>query len=130
MTFMPHSLLAEAHPSRRWVTFARHTVSVLSVLADALAILGVSILMGSLYHLTFYGDFGPIQNFLGGGATSAGFFFLPVLFRGEYELAHYLAFRPHLRRVFNYWNITFVALLALAFLTRLIEDYSRASMVL
>src|SRR3954463_7387364 len=130
MTFMPHSLLAGAHPSRRWVTFARHTVSVLSVVADALAILGVSILMGSLYHLTIYGDLGPTRNFLGVGATTAGLFILPGLFRGEYELAHYLAFRPHLRRVFNYWNVTFVALLALAFLTRLIEDYSRASMVL
>jgi Undecaprenyl-phosphate glucose phosphotransferase len=130
MTFMPHSLLAGAHPSRRWVTFARHTVSVLSVVADALAILGVSILMASLYHLTIYGDLGPTRNFLGVGATTAGLFILPGLFRGEYELAHYLAFRPHLRRVFNYWNVTFVALLALAFLTRLIEDYSRASMVL
>jgi Undecaprenyl-phosphate glucose phosphotransferase len=130
MTFMPHSLLAGAHPSRRWVTFARHTVSVVSVVADALAILGVSILMGSFYHLVVYGDFGPIRNFLGVGATAAGLFVLPGLFRGEYELAHYLSFRPHLRRVFNYWNITFVALLALAFLTRLIEDYSRASMVL
>ena len=29
-----------------------------------------------------------------------------------------------------YWNMTFVALLALAFLTRLMDDYSRASMVL
>src|SRR5258705_12877194 len=28
MTFMPHSLLVAAHPSRRWTTFARHTVSV------------------------------------------------------------------------------------------------------
>ena len=130
MTFMPHSLLAGAHPSRRWVTFARHTVSVLSVFADALAILGVSILMGSVYHLTIYGDLGPIRSFLGVGATAAGLFILPGVFRGEYELAHYLSFRPHLRRVFNYWNITFVALLALAFLTRLIEDYSRASMVL
>jgi Undecaprenyl-phosphate glucose phosphotransferase len=86
--------------------------------------------MGSLYHLIIYGDFGPIGNFLGVGAMAAGLFILPGIFRGEYELAHYLAFRPHLRRVFNYWNITFVALLALAFLTRLIEDYSRASMVL
>src|ERR1041385_5611982 len=130
MTFMPHSLLAGAHPSRRWVTFARHTVSVLSVFADALAILGVSILMGSVYHLTIYGDLGPIRSFLGVGATAAGLFILPGVFRGEYELAHYLSFRPHLRRVFNVWNITFVALLALAFLTRLMEDYSRASMVL
>jgi len=130
MTFMPQSLLVTAQPSRRWVTFARHTVSVVSVLADALAILGISILMGTLYHLVIYGDVGPLRSFLGVGATAAGLFVLPGIFRGEYELGHYLSFRPHLRRVFNYWNMTFVALLALAFLTRLMEDYSRASMVL
>src|SRR6476619_4342639 len=60
MTIMPHSLLVAAHPSRRWVTFARHTVSVLSVFADVLAILGIAVLMGSLYHLVFYGHTGPI----------------------------------------------------------------------
>src|SRR5205809_155451 len=49
MTFMPHSLLVAAHPSRRWITFARHTVSIAGVLADAAAIIGVSVLMGSLY---------------------------------------------------------------------------------
>jgi Undecaprenyl-phosphate glucose phosphotransferase len=130
MTIMPHSLLVAAHPSRRWVTFARHTVSVLSVFADVLAILGISVLVGTLYHLLVYGHAGPITSILGVGATAAGLFVLPGIFRGEYELAHYLSFRPHLRGVFNYWNMTFVALLALAFLTRLMEDYSRASMVL
>ena len=73
---------------------------------------------------------GRLRSFLGVGVTTAGLFVLPGIFRGEYDLTHYLAFRPHLRRVFNYWNVTFVALLALAFLTRLMEDYSRASMVL
>ena len=130
MTFMPHSLLAGAHPSRRWVTFARHTVSVLSVLADAAAIIFISILMGSLYHVVVYGELGRFGSFLGVGTTAAGLFVLPGLLRGEYELGHYLSFRPHLRRVFNVWNMTFVALLALAFLTRLMDDYSRASMVL
>ena len=51
MTFMPHSLLAGAQPSSRWVTFARHTVSLVSVFVDALVILGISILIGVLYHL-------------------------------------------------------------------------------
>jgi Undecaprenyl-phosphate glucose phosphotransferase len=130
MSFMPHSLLAGAQPSSRWVTFARHTVSILSVFVDAVVILAISIVMGALYHLVVYGTQGPIQSFVGVGATAAGLFVLPGIFRGEYELAHYLSFRPHLRRVFRYWNITFVALLALAFLTRLMDEYSRASMVL
>jgi Undecaprenyl-phosphate glucose phosphotransferase len=130
MTFMPHSLLAAARPARWWTTFARQTVMVAGVLADAIVIIGISVLMGAGYHLAAYGDTGPLASFFGIGATTAGLFVLPGIFRGEYGLAHYLAFRPHLRRVFNYWNVTFVSLLALAFLTRLMEDYSRGSMVL
>ena len=130
MTFMPHSLLVGARPSRWWITFARHTVSVVGVLADALVIIGISLLVGAAYHMVVYGTSGPLGSFLGVGAVAAGLFALPGIFRGEYELSHYLSFRAHPRRVFNYWNMTFVALLALAFLTRLMEDYSRASMVL
>src|SRR3954463_2351670 len=129
MTFMPQSLLAAARPAR-WTTFARQTVSVISVLADTVVIVAVSMLMGMAYHLMVYGGTGPLVSFLGVGVASAGVFVLPGILRGQYDLSHYLAFRPHLRRVFNYWNVTFVALLALAFLTRLMEDYSRGSMVL
>ncbi len=130
MTFMPHSLLVAARPSRWWSTFARHAVSGASVLADVAVVIGVSMLMGAVYHLVVYGDAGPLRSFLGIGAIAAGVFVLPGIFRGEYELTHYLRFRPHLRRAFNYWNVTFVVLLAIAFLTRITEDYSRGSMVL
>ena len=130
MTFMPHSMLAMTLPSRWWNAFARFAVSVAAVAADVAVIIGVSLLMGFVYHEAAYSDLGPLHSFLGVGATAAGIFVLPGMFRGEYDLTHYLAFRPHLRRVFTYWNVTFVALLVLAFLTRLIEDYSRASMVL
>jgi len=130
MTFMPHPMQASARPARWWTAFARHTISIVSVLADAVVIIGVSVLMGALYHKVFYGSFGPLRSFLGISAIAAGVFVLPGIFRGEYDLTHYLVFRPHLRRVFNYWNITFVTILALAFLTRITDDYSRASMVL
>jgi Undecaprenyl-phosphate glucose phosphotransferase len=130
MTFMPHSLLVAARPTRWWSTFARHTIGVASVFADAAVIIGVSILMGVVYHQAVYGDFGPLRSFLGIGAIAAGIFVLPGVFRGEYDLTHYLRFRPHLRRAFNYWHVTFVVLLAIAFLTRITEDYSRGSMVL
>ncbi|TMJ05583.1 MAG: exopolysaccharide biosynthesis polyprenyl glycosylphosphotransferase [Alphaproteobacteria bacterium] len=130
MTFMPHPLLVAAQPARWRTGFARHTVSAMAVLADATVIVVISLLMGAAYHLAVYGGPGPLASFIGVGITTAGLFVLPGIFRGEYELTHYLAFRPHLRRVFNYWNVTFVALLALAFLTRLMEDYSRGSMVL
>src|SRR5215213_9337276 len=130
MTFMPQSLLVATRPSRWLGTFARQAVSIAAVLADVIVITAVSVMIGAVYHIAVYGHAGPLASFLGVGAVAAGLFVLPGIFRGEYELTHYLAFRPHPRRVFNYWNVTFVALLALAFLTRLMEDYSRASMVL
>ena len=40
MTILPHSLLVAAQPSRRWSAFARYAVSVASVLADAVVIVG------------------------------------------------------------------------------------------
>src|ERR1041384_4455733 len=101
MTFMPNSLLVAARPAR-WVTFARHTVSVLAVLTDALMIVGISVLVGASYHLGVYGSHGPLVSFLGVGVTTAGLFVLPGILRGEYELAHYLRFPTHFRRVFTY----------------------------
>ena len=98
MTFMPQSLLLAAHPTR-WTTFARHTVSIAGVIADTVVIVAISILVGSAYHLTVYGSAGPLVSFLGVGITTAGLFVLPGILRGEYELSHYLAFRPHLRLI-------------------------------
>jgi len=130
MTFLPHSMLVAGTPSRWWSSVARGTVSVAAVVADAAVIVGISVLMGLLYHVTVYGGFGPVRSFIGVGFTAAGIFVLPGISRGEYDLGHYLSFRPHIWRAFSYWNSTFVVLLALAFLTRVMEDYSRGSMVL
>jgi Undecaprenyl-phosphate glucose phosphotransferase len=130
MTILPHSLLAAARPARWWNAFARYAISIASLLADGAVIVGVSLLVGLLYHLSVYGDVGPLRSFLGVGITAAGIFALPGIVRGEYELSNYLDFRPHLRRAFSYWNVTFVVLLALGFLTQVTVDYSRGSMVL
>jgi Undecaprenyl-phosphate glucose phosphotransferase len=130
MTILPHSLPTTARPARWWSTFPRQSVSVASVLADAAVIVALSILVGLAYHLAIYGNVGPLRGFIALGTSAASIFVLPGIFRGEYELTHYLSFSLHARRVFAYWNITFVALLAVAFVTRALEDYSRASMIL
>jgi Undecaprenyl-phosphate glucose phosphotransferase len=121
---------ALTRPSRWWNAFARYGVSVMAVVADIVVVIGVSLLMGLVYHQAAYGDNGPLLSFLGVGATAAGIFVLPGMFRGEYDLTHYLTFRPQTKRVFTYWQVTIVVLLVLGFLTRLTEDYSRGSLVL
>src|SRR3954463_1697980 len=130
MTILPHSMLAAARPARWWSAAARHSISIATVLADAATIIGLSILIGVSYHLFAYGHLGPLRNFLAVGAVAASTFIVPPIFRGEYALTHYLSFRMHARRAFTYWNITFMVLLTLAFVTRALEDYSRASMIL
>jgi Undecaprenyl-phosphate glucose phosphotransferase len=130
MTILPHSMLAVTRPLRWWIAFARYAVSVTAVAADIVIVVGISTLMGLVYHKAAYGDIGPLRSFIGVGATAAGIFVLPGIFRGEYHLTHFLTFRPHIRRAFTYWHVTIVSLLVLGFLTRLTEDYSRGSLVL
>src|SRR6266487_3960858 len=97
MTILPHSILAVTRPARWWSALARYAVSVTAILADIVVIIGISLLMGFVYHEAAYGDIGPLQSFIGVGATAAGIFVLPGIFRGEYDLSHYLTFRPHIR---------------------------------
>jgi Undecaprenyl-phosphate glucose phosphotransferase len=130
MTILPHSLLLATQPSRRWGAFARYAVSVASVLADMVVIAGLCVAVGSAYHLVVYGGVEPLRSFASVGAIAAGLFVVPGIVRGEYGLNHYLDFKPHIGRAFAYWNVTFVALLALAFLTQVTVDYSRGSMLL
>ena len=56
MTILPHSLLVAAQPSRRWSAFARYAVSVASVLADAVVIVGLCVAVGWVYHRVVYGE--------------------------------------------------------------------------
>jgi len=130
MTILPHSMLVATRPSRRWSAIARYTVSVAGVVADALVIMVLCIVVGWVYHRVVYGEVEPLRSLATVGVMAAGLFVLPGIFRGEYDLAHYLDFKPHVRRAFTYWNIAFVTLLAFAFLTQVTVDYSRGSMLL
>ena len=132
MTIFPHSI-AGRRATRALVgcRSPAHTIARPRVLADVAVIIVVSIPIGWGYHLAIYGELGPLRELRcrrrqrGGRLRAAR-----PSFRGEYGLATTSSFKPHARRVFTYWNITFVALLALAFVTRAPDDYSRASMLL
>src|SRR5262245_5860627 len=129
MSFMPEYLLTAA-PSRWWTAFTRSMVSAVGVIADALIIIAISGLMGAIYHEIIYGDLGPVIDFFEVGALAAGIFALPSIMRGEYALANYFSFKPHVRRAFTLWNVTFLCLLALGFVTKMTEIYSRGSLIL
>jgi Undecaprenyl-phosphate glucose phosphotransferase len=109
---------------------ARSMVSVVAVTGDVAIIILIAALTGALYHVMVYDDVGPIADFLEVGGVAASIFVLPSMISGEYALRNYFSSSPHGRRTFNLWNVTFLCLLALGFLAKTTEAYSRGSMIL
>jgi hypothetical protein len=93
-------------------------------------IIAMSYLTGICYHLIIHGEYGDSAMFLNLGMITAGLFLIPRLFRGEYKVAAFFEFEPHIHRAFITWNITFVCLLAIAYFTKISIVYSRGWMLL
>jgi len=115
---------------RRWVTLTRTTLVGAFLVTDFLAIVAMSWLTGVSYHLVVYQNAGDIVNYFKVGLLSAIIFVIPNVFSGEYSLPGFFAFKPHLRRSIRLWNVTFICLLVLAFLTQITVVYSRGWMLL
>ena len=115
---------------RRFTAILRNGFSPLALLADVLAIVAIAGLTGAIYHKLFYGAAGDNVYFFEAGAVAAVIFVMPNIFRGEYVLAHYFSFRPHVRRSLLLWHVTFMCLLAIGFLTKVTDVYSRGATIL
>src|SRR5262249_1496857 len=130
MNIMPKYLTVFASPSRWWITISRRMVSVTGVVADVLVIVAISCVTGAIYHLVFYDDAGSLADFAEVGLTAATVFVLPGIVHGDYELSHYLSFKPHIRRATTLSNIALLSLLLLGFLIKTTGDYSRGAIIL
>jgi Undecaprenyl-phosphate glucose phosphotransferase len=115
---------------RRWRTFTAETMSAAIFLADLAVIIAISMVTGIGYHTLFRNEIGNVLAFLQIGTLAASIFIISNLFRGEYKLTNFLAFKPHFRRSIELWNVTFVCLLALGFLAKVTVVFSRGWMVL
>jgi Undecaprenyl-phosphate glucose phosphotransferase len=58
------------------------------------------------------------------------FFVVPNIMRGEYNIGSYLDFSGHMARSFQLWNIAFVAVIVLGFMTKTSMSFSRGTVVL
>ena len=104
--------------------------SLLAGLSDIIIIMGVSVLSGIVYHLFTYGDMGIIANFLKVGALVTLFFILPHILRGRYTINGFL-FQDHpWLNLFYTWNFAFFCVLAIGFITKLTDIYSRGSVLI
>jgi Undecaprenyl-phosphate glucose phosphotransferase len=115
---------------RVWAALSRGTFSGAFFLLDIALIVAGACLTGIAYCLAAYGDPGNVSAFVRVGILAACIFSISNLFRGEYRLPNFFAFRPHARRTIQLWNVTLICLLMLGFLTQQSVEYSRAWIVL
>ena len=122
--------LLETITPRRWAAIVRNSFGPLALLADVIAIVFVAGVTGGIYHKIVYGAASDSLYFFEVGAVAASIFVLPNVFRGEYVLSNYFAFRPHVRRSLQLWHVTFLCLLAIGFITKQTDVYSRGATIL
>jgi Undecaprenyl-phosphate glucose phosphotransferase len=119
-----------SHLLRGWALLSRGTFSGAIFLIDVATILAMSLLTGVSYYLAVYGDAGDMSSYVRVGALAACIFAIFNIFRGEYRLPNFFAFRPHARSAIQLWNVTLICLLMLGFMARISLDYSRGWIVL
>jgi len=115
---------------RRWTSLSRVAFGGTILLSDIAVIVSMSWLTGVGYHFIAYREIGDIVSFLEVGFLSAMIYAIANLFRGEYRLPNFFAFKPHLRHSIQLWNATFICLLALGFLAKVTVVYSRGWIIL
>src|SRR5260370_5936902 len=94
-----------------WRAQARELISVAIPLSDTAIIMAAAIATGVAYHQTVYGQSGDVVAFLQVGAITASIMVSASLARGEYRLANFLLFKPHVRGSTQLWNVSFICLL-------------------
>ena len=116
-------------PVRRMPLLLGQGLSLIGLAADMLVIVGISILTGAIYHVVAYGNPGDVFDFAKVGAIIALFRLIPHI---QQHSAGYVTRwdRETLRYEYYLWNISFLCLLALGFVAKITDIYSRGAIVL
>jgi Undecaprenyl-phosphate glucose phosphotransferase len=115
---------------RGWALLSRGTFSTTIFLIDVAWIIVSSFFTGVVYYHLAYGDIGLVSSYVQVGVLAASIFAISNVFRGEYRLPNFFAFKPHARRTIQLWNVTLICLLMLGFMAQISVDYSRGWIVL
>ena len=134
MNVQPSYTLASPPESSRvlraWALLSRGTFSIAVFLSDAALIVAMSCISGIVYYRIAYGDIGSMASDIRIGGLAASIFTISNVFRGEYRLPNFFAFKPHARRTIQLWNVTLICLLMLGFMAQVSVTYSRGWIVL
>jgi Undecaprenyl-phosphate glucose phosphotransferase len=117
------ALAASTHAS---ASVWRIAISVTTALVDLIAVLGIVALGSMAYHLAAYGHPGDFLVTAELAVFIGGIFVFTNLLQRRYRLTRYLALKGQVTEAFSVWNVAIVAFIAVGFLARVLDNYSRA----
>ena len=109
------------------VAAMRGLFSTLAALSDMGAILAASIASGTIYHAIFYEAAGMLENHAALGMVISALFVPTGLLRKDYDVAHFLSPKGLISRTFALWNVAFLCLVILTFITKSSAEVSRGT---
>ncbi len=104
----------------------RHWLWLVTAATDGLVVMATVGLVSLVYHLQAYGAAPADQITLELATMLAAIFVFINAVRGRYQQANYLSTKGQIASAFSVWNMTMVAFVAILFLTKIVDHYSRA----
>lgn len=104
----------------------RYLIAPFTALVDLVSVIGVVAVASVSYHLLVYGHMGDFDTTLNLAGMIGAIFLFGNLMQARYRLTNYLSSKGQIETAFNIWNVTMVAFIAIAFLAKHIDHFSRA----
>ncbi len=122
----PIALQAGAGKARPWPLL----VGAATALLDFLAVMAVVVLAAVVYHLFVYRHTGDWSVTAELALFVASIFVFTNLLQRRYRVTRYLNAKGQIAEAFNVWNVTMVAFIAVGFMAKTIDSYSRGVVLL
>ncbi|MGO9132766.1 MAG: undecaprenyl-phosphate glucose phosphotransferase [Methylovirgula sp.] len=128
--YFPASHNVTRWSSAGWFKLSRGALSAAMLLVDIAAIITIFCVVGIAYHLIVHDRLISATTFLNIGVLAGCTFSFMSLVRGDYAVSNILFVRSRFLQIVDLWNLTFVSLLILGFITKSVEHYSRGTFLL
>jgi FlaA1/EpsC-like NDP-sugar epimerase len=116
------SLIHTGREAGRW----RYWLSPAMAAMDVLVVFAIVFAASVIYHSAVYGGFGNFAVTTELATLLAAIFLFTNLMQGRYRLANYILTDGQMMQAFRVWNMTMIAFIAIAFMAKVIDNYSRA----
>jgi Undecaprenyl-phosphate glucose phosphotransferase len=110
----------------RW----RHWIGPLTAMVDAVTVLVIVLIASVAYHIAAYGHPGDSRTTLELASFISAIFVFTNAMRGRYRLTNYLSRKGQIIDAFTVWNVTMIAFIAVGFLAKVVDNYSRGVVLL